>query len=609
MIRPTNLAAASSRSSGGRTAPRVNLTVWPDRINAGLVTRPTTTDREPASPTRASLPSRPRHVGIPRTRVPWGRRSTQRRRVPVRRAPPRFAVRSRSASTTCREPDVFGDGRSAGSPTSRTAPSPGGTTRPPERKISWPPRRAPSSLRRRCSSPAHRPAATSPSSPTSTTARPRWSTPCSGSPGAFRANQDVGERVMDSMDLEREKGITILAKNTAVRYGGVKLNIVDTPGHADFGGEVERGADDGRRRAAARRRRARARCRRRASCCARRSSAACRSIARDQQDRPARRAHRRGRRRGLRAVPRPRRRRGPDRVPDRLRQRAAPAGPSLDAEAIAATDLEPLFDAARSSTSRAPAYDRTATRSRRSSPTSTRRPTSAGSRSAASRNGTIARGPDRRLVPGRRHDRARQGHRALRHRGARPRRRATRPARARSSPSPASPRSRSARRSPTPTTRGRCRSSRSTSRRSSMTIGINTSPLAGPGRRSKLTARLVQEPPRRRARRQRLAARAPDTERPDAWEVQGRGELQLAVLVETMRREGFELTVGKPQVVTREIDGKLHEPVERAVDRRARGLPRRRHAAARAAQGPHASRWSTTAPGWVRWSTSCRRAA
>src|ERR671916_1210610 len=59
--------------------------------------------------------------------------------------------------------------------------------------------------------------------------------------GAFRANQDVEDRVMDSMDLEREKGITILAKNTAVRYGGVKLNIVDTPGHADFGGEVERG--------------------------------------------------------------------------------------------------------------------------------------------------------------------------------------------------------------------------------------------------------------------------------------------------------------------------------------------------------------------------------
>src|SRR4051812_38579420 len=59
--------------------------------------------------------------------------------------------------------------------------------------------------------------------------------------GAFRQGQDVNERVMDSMDLEREKGITILAKNTAVRYGDVKLNIIDTPGHADFGGEVERG--------------------------------------------------------------------------------------------------------------------------------------------------------------------------------------------------------------------------------------------------------------------------------------------------------------------------------------------------------------------------------
>ncbi|HJQ41470.1 MAG TPA: translational GTPase TypA [Jatrophihabitantaceae bacterium] len=95
----------------------------------------------------------------------------------------------------------------------------------------------------------------------------------------------------------------------------------------------------------------------------------------------------------------------------------------------------------------------------------------------------------------------------------------------------------------------------------SMTIGINTSPLAGESG-SKLTARQVIN----RLEQElvgNVSIRVLTTERPDTWEVQGRGELQLAILVEIMRREGFEITVGKPQVVTRTIDGKLHEPMER----------------------------------------------
>ena len=95
-----------------------------------------------------------------------------------------------------------------------------------------------------------------------------------------------------------------------------------------------------------------------------------------------------------------------------------------------------------------------------------------------------------------------------------------------------------------------------------MTIGTNTSPLAGRVKGNKVTARLVKD----RLDRElvgNVSIRVLTTERPDTWEVQGRGELALAILVETMRREGFELTVGKPQVVTQEIDGQLHEPVER----------------------------------------------
>ncbi|SDP48964.1 translational GTPase TypA [Lentzea jiangxiensis] len=96
----------------------------------------------------------------------------------------------------------------------------------------------------------------------------------------------------------------------------------------------------------------------------------------------------------------------------------------------------------------------------------------------------------------------------------------------------------------------------------SMTVGVNTSPLAGRNGGTKLTARMLK------ARLDseligNVSVRVLPTERPDTWEVQGRGELALAILVEQMRREGFELTVGKPQVVTRTVDGKIHEPFER----------------------------------------------
>ncbi|THA73126.1 translational GTPase TypA [Streptomyces sp. A0642] len=97
----------------------------------------------------------------------------------------------------------------------------------------------------------------------------------------------------------------------------------------------------------------------------------------------------------------------------------------------------------------------------------------------------------------------------------------------------------------------------------SMTIGANTSPLVGKGGKGhKVTARQIKD----RLDRElvgNVSLRVLDTERPDAWEVQGRGELALAILIETMRREGFELTVGKPQVVTKQVDGKTHEPIER----------------------------------------------
>ena len=117
----------------------------------------------------------------------------------------------------------------------------------------------------------------------------------------------------------------------------------------------------------------------------------------------------------------------------------------------------------------------------------------------------------------------------------------------------------------------------------SMTIGINTSPLAGL-EGSALTARLVKN----RLDTElvgNVSIKVLPTERPDTWEVQGRGELQLAVLVEMMRREGFELTVGKPRVLTREVDGVVHEPVDRVTVDVPEEFMGVHHPAAGAAQG------------------------
>ena len=140
----------------------------------------------------------------------------------------------------------------------------------------------------------------------------------------------------------------------------------------------------------------------------------------------------------------------------------------------------------------------------------------------------------------------------------------------------------------------------------SVTVGVNTSPLAGQ-RGDKLTARQIRE----RLVRElvgNVSIEVETTERPDAWEVQGRGELQLAILVETMRREGFELTVGQPHVVTRQVKGRHPRAGRAADDRHAGGARRLDHPAARHAQGPAWRTWPTTAPAGCGWTTWCRRA-
>ncbi len=375
--------------------------------------------------------------------------------------------------------------------------------------------------------------------------------------GAFGAHQEVADRVLDSNDLEREKGITILAKNTAVRYGAVKINVVDTPGHADFGGEVERGltmvdgvlllvdASEGPlpqtrfvlRKALERRLPV--------------------ILVVNKVDRPDARVHEvvdevyelfldLGA--------------DDDQIDFPIVYACARAGWASTDPSVEGSDLKPLFELLLDHVP-APTYDGGAPL--QALVTNLDASPYVG-RLALCRvqQGTIAKG---RPVAWCRLDGSVETARVAELYVAEALERV--PAES------AGPGEIVAVAGLAEVTIGETLADPDDPRplpaitvdepSLSMTIGINTSPLAGADG-TKLTARLLKG---------RLDAelvgnvslKVLPTGRPDAWEVQGRGELQLAVLVETMRREGFELTVGKPQVVTREVAGRIHEPVERVT--------------------------------------------
>jgi GTP-binding protein TypA/BipA len=377
--------------------------------------------------------------------------------------------------------------------------------------------------------------------------------------GAFRANQDVAERVLDSMDLEREKGITILAKNTALRYRGVKLNIVDTPGHADFGGEVERGLTmvDGV------------------------------LLLVDASEGPLPQT-RFVLRKTLEArlpvilvvnkVDRPDARIAEvvdevldlfldlDADEDQLEFPVvycnARAGHASLVAGEPGESLAPLLDLLLERIP-APAHDpdhplQAHVTNLDASPYVGRLAL------CRVRNGVIRRGqPIAWCRADGRVERAQVGELYVTE------------ALDRVEAEEAGPGEIIALAGIPEITIGETLADPDDPRplpvitvdepSLSVTIGVNTSPLAGRDG-SKLTARQVK------ARLDQelvgnVSLRVRETERPDVWEVQGRGELQLAVLVELMRREGFELTVGQPRVLTREVDGRVHEPVERvAID-------------------------------------------
>ena len=373
--------------------------------------------------------------------------------------------------------------------------------------------------------------------------------------GAFRKGQEVAERVMDSMDLEREKGITILAKNTAIHHAGVKLNIVDTPGHADFGGEVERGLTmvDGV------------------------------LLLVDASEGPLPQT-RFVLRKALESklpvilvinkVDRPDARiaevvdevyelfidldADSDQIDFPIVYTNAKAGWASLEEGVEGTDLTPLLDLMLEKIP-APEYD--PEQPLQAHVTNLDASPYVGRLAICRvRNGTIRSGqqlgwcradgsiqraavselyvtealervPAKEAGPGEIIAVAGIEEVTIGETLADPDEPTPLPVIMVDEPS------------------------------LSIQIGINTSPLAGLEGK-KLTARQILD---------RLDAelvgnvsiRVNDVGRPDAWEVQGRGELQLVVLLEMMRREGFELTAGQPQVVTHEEDGKLHEPVER----------------------------------------------
>ena len=298
-----------------------------------------------------------------------------------------------------------------------------------------------------------------------------------------------------------------------------------------------------------------------------------------------------GRRRGLRALPRPRRRRAADRVSDRLLQRARR---SRDARVHAGRTCRTRASS-RSSTPCSSTYRRRLRprasaagarheprrvplrRAARALPHPQRRDPRRRSRSpGAARDGTIERA---------------QGHGALRHRGARTRAGRARPAAGEIVALAGHPRGDDRRDDRRPRgSAARCPSSTVDEPSLSVTIGDQHARRSRAQEGDRLTAQPDPRAPRRRARRQRLAAR-PRLDR--APRTPGRcrdaASSQLAMLVEMMRREGFELTVGKPEVLTKELDGRARRAGRAGRDRRPRGVRRRRHAAARAAQGPAAA--------------------